>query len=161
MRGLQGMYFTGNRLTRIAPEVFSMTWLRKLQVSQNHITDLPDGIGNLSNLIHLNLSSKRIPVAGRQKAAKPSLRVRFFVDNRLPAYRRASHRCESLIKARIRKNPIAVLPAGFAEMPGTIDITGTRIELNQLSPALRARISTEKAPAGQGCLHRSPATSRA
>lgn len=55
MRGLQGMYFTGNRIARIPP-VFTMSWLRKLQVSRNLLTELPEAIGNLTNLIHLNLS---------------------------------------------------------------------------------------------------------
>ena len=146
MRGLQGMYFTGNRLTRIPPEVFSMTWLRKLQLSRNHITELPDGIGNLSNLIHLNLSSNAISVLPDSIARLTKLRVCDFSDNRITRIPEGFAHVRILYQLRVRNNPITVLPASFSEMPGTIDITGTRIELNQLSPALRAKISTEKPP---------------
>jgi hypothetical protein len=38
------------------------------------------------------------------------------------------------------------LPAGFAAMRATVDITGTKIDLASLPPELRAKISTEKPP---------------
>lgn len=47
---------------------------------------------------------------------------------------------------RVRNNPLTALPAGFATMLATIDITGTNIDPEKLSPEMRARISTEKPP---------------
>ena len=47
---------------------------------------------------------------------------------------------------RVRNNPLTALPAGFATMRATIDITGTNIDPEKLSPEMRARISTEKPP---------------
>lgn len=47
---------------------------------------------------------------------------------------------------RVRNNPLASLPRGFATMRATIDITGTKIDPAALPPELRARISTEKPP---------------
>jgi hypothetical protein len=47
---------------------------------------------------------------------------------------------------RVRNNPLTNLPAGFATMRATIDITGTKIDIEKLPPGLRAKISTEKPP---------------
>jgi hypothetical protein len=47
---------------------------------------------------------------------------------------------------RVRNNPLTTLPAGFAAMRATIDITGTNIDPEKLTPELRAKISTEKPP---------------
>ena len=47
---------------------------------------------------------------------------------------------------RVRNNPLTSLPAGFAAMRATIDITGTKIDPTSLPPELRSRISTEKPP---------------
>jgi Leucine-rich repeat (LRR) protein len=146
MRGLQGMYFTGNRLTRIAPEVFTMTWLRKLQISKNHITELPEAIGNLVNLIHFNVSANEISVLPDSIAKLTKLRVCDLSDNRISHIPEGFGQVRILYQLRVRNNPLTTLPAGFADMPATIDITGTWIEMDRLSPALRARISTEKAP---------------
>lgn len=46
----------------------------------------------------------------------------------------------------VRNNPLTTLPAGFATMRATIDITGTQIDPAKLSPELRARLGTEKPP---------------
>ncbi len=42
--------------------------------------------------------------------------------------------------------PIITLPAGFAAMRATIDITGTQIDPATLPPELRAKINSEKPP---------------
>jgi Leucine-rich repeat (LRR) protein len=146
MRGLQGMYFTGNRIARIPPEVFTMTWLRKLQVSRNRLSELPEAIGNLTNLIHLNLSENAIPGLPDSVARLTKLRVCDFSDNRIARLPEGFGQVRILYQLRVRNNPLTALPAGFEDMPGTIDITGTKIEPGRLSPAMRRRISTEKAP---------------
>lgn len=46
----------------------------------------------------------------------------------------------------VRNNPLTTLPAGFATMRATIDITGTQIDPAKLSPELCARLGTEKPP---------------
>lgn len=44
----------------------------------------------------------------------------------------------------MRDNPLTTLPAGFAAMPGTIEITGKKIRQKYLPQELRAHMSTEK-----------------
>jgi Leucine-rich repeat (LRR) protein len=146
MKALQGMYFTANRIRRIPPEVFTMTWLRKLQVSKNHLTELPEALGNLTNLIHLNLSENEIPALPDSVAKLTKLRVCDFSDNRISRLPEGFGQVKILYQLRVRNNPLTSLPSGFENMPATIDITGTRIDPARLSPAMRAKISTGKAP---------------
>ncbi len=141
---LQGMYFTDNEIAEIPPAVFAMRQLRKLQVSKNRLQEIPAAIGNLTNLIHLNLSDNVITNVPDGVAHLKRLRVCDFSDNRLTRLPEAFGSVKILYQLRVRNNPLTNLPAGFAGMPGTIDITGTRIRTEDLAPELRARISTEK-----------------
>lgn len=72
------------------------------------------------------------------------LRVCDLSGNRLTKLPEAFGRVQILYQLRVRDNPLTTLPAGFVAMPGTIDITGTKIRLEDLSLELRAKISTEK-----------------
>jgi Leucine-rich repeat (LRR) protein len=144
MKGLLGMYFTGNAITEIPAWIFTMRQLKKLQVSKNRLTEVPSGIGKLTNLIHLNLSNNAITALPDSIAALTKLRVCDFSGNQLTRLPEAFGDVRILYQLRVRGNPLTALPAGFARMPGTIDITGTKIRLEDLSPALRARIDTEK-----------------
>ena len=144
MKGLLGMYFTGNHLTEIPAFVYEMTQLRKLQVSKNHVKVIPPEIGRLVNLIHLNLSENDIESLPDSMAKLTKLRVCDLSDNRLVQLPTAFGEVQILYQLRVRNNPLSALPSGFARMPGTIDITGTKIHLEELPPSIRSKISTEK-----------------
>lgn len=144
MKSLQGMYFTENALTEIPPYVCTLRGLRKFQISRNHVKEVPAAFGNLVNLIHLNLADNEIASLPDSMANLTQLRVCELSGNRLTQLPEAFGRVQILYQLRVRNNPLTSLPAGFAAMPGTIDITGTKIRPEDLPPALRARISTEK-----------------
>jgi len=144
MKGLLGIYFTGNNLSAIPPEVFTMSQLRKLQVSKNHIRELPPAIGNLTELIHFNISNNEIEVLPDTIARLTKLRVCDFSDNRITHIPEGFGEVPIMHQLRVCYNPLKALPASFAKMPGTIDITGTQIDLATLPPAIRAKISREK-----------------
>ena len=144
MDSLSGMYFTGNQFNEIPPFVFEMTRLRKLQFSKNHLTVLPPEIGNLSRLIHFNIANNEIEKIPDAIAKLKLLRVCELSDNRISSLPEAFGDVPILYQLRVRNNPLTSLPAGFAAMPGTIDITGTKIDFEKLPPALRARINTQK-----------------
>jgi Leucine-rich repeat (LRR) protein len=144
MKALQGMYFTENALTEIPSYVFTMTRLRKFQISKNHVKEIPAEFGNLVNLIHLNLAENDIAQLPDSMAKLTQLRVCELSDNQLTSLPEAFGRVQILYQLRVRNNPLTTLPAGFAAMPGTIDITGTKIRAEDLPAAIRAKISTEK-----------------
>ncbi len=144
MKSLKGMYFTENRLTEIPVEIYGMKQLRKFQISRNHVKEIPAAFGNLVNLIHLNLAENEIASVPDSFANLTQLRVCDLSGNRLEQLPEAFGRVQILYQLRVRDNPLTTLPAGFAAMPGTIDITGTKIRLKDLPPELRAKISTEK-----------------
>jgi len=144
MRSLQGMYFTENALTEIPAYVFTMTWLRKFQISRNRVREIPPEFGNLVNLIHLNLAENEIASLPDTMANLTQLRVCDLSGNRLTRLPESFGRVQVLYQLRVRDNPLTSLPAGFAAMPGTIDITGTKIRAEELPGDLRARLGTEK-----------------
>lgn len=144
MKSLQGMYFTENQLTEIPPELFAMKQLRKFQISRNHVKEIPAAFGNLVNLIHLNLAENDITSLPDSMANLKQLRVCDLSENRLTNLPEAFGSVQILYQLRVRNNPLTTLPAGFVAMPGTIDITGTKIRVEDLSPELRAKIGTEK-----------------
>ncbi len=144
MKSLQGMYFTSNRLTEIPAPIFTMRGLRKFQISRNQVTEVPAEFGHLVNLIHLNLAENAIARLPDSMANLTQLRVCDLSGNRLVELPEGFGRVQILYQLRVRDNPLTSLPAGFAAMPGTIDITGTKIRVEELPAALRAKISTEK-----------------
>ena len=146
MDGLIAMYFTGNQFTEIPGFVYDMSRLTKLQFSKNQITTLPADIGRMKELRHFSLAGNRIAVLPDAIANLTKLRVCDLSDNRLTALPAVFGRVQIVNQLRVRNNPLSTLPAGFATMRATIDITGTNIDPEKLSPAMRARISTEKPP---------------
>jgi Leucine-rich repeat (LRR) protein len=144
MKGLLGMYWTGNRIPRIPPEVFTMTQLKKLQVSKNLLTEIPAAIGNLTELRHLSLADNQIEVLPPAIARLKRLRVCDFSNNRIRRLPEEFGSVRIVHQLRVCNNPLTTLPAGFAGMPGSIDITGTKIAMESLPPALRAQIGREK-----------------
>ena len=144
MKGLQGLYLTGNHIRELPAALFAMHGLRKLQVSKNLLSAIPPAIGNLTQLIHLNLSENQIGVLPATIANLRELRVCDLSDNRLDELPEGFGRVKILYQLRVRNNPLRTLPPGFAAMPGTIDITGTKIDPATLAPALRTRIDTKK-----------------
>jgi hypothetical protein len=158
MKALQGMYFTENALTEIPSYVYTMTQLRKFQISKNHVQEIPVEFGNLINLIHLNLADNEIARLPDSMAKLTQLRVCELSDNRLTSLPEAFGQVQILYQLRVRNNPLTTLPAGFAAMPGTIDITGTKIRVDDLPAAIRAKISTEKPAVKPKVIVRPPKT---
>jgi Leucine-rich repeat (LRR) protein len=150
MDSLEGMYYTANKFAEIPPFVFQMTRLKKLQFSKNRLTALPDELGNLERLIHFNMSDNQIAAVPESIAKLTRLRVCDLSDNPFTSLPEAFGAVHILYQLRVRNCPITSLPAGFADMPATIDITGTKIDPEKLSPGLRARLDTEKAPKPEG-----------
>ncbi len=146
MDSLVGMYFTANRFEEIPSFVFDMTRLKKLQFSENHIRVLPAEIGNLTELRHFDMSENQIGAIPDTMARLALLRVCDLSNNPFTSLPEVFGQVQIVNQLRVRDCPITSLPAGFETMRATIDITGTKIDPASLSPAMRARINTEKPP---------------
>lgn len=146
MESLEGMYFTANRFTEIPPFVFDMVRLKKLQFSKNGIAVLPPALGNLKELRHFNMAGNRFARIPDTIANLTRLRVCDLSDNPIAELPDSFGRVQIVNQLRVRNTLLTTLPAGFATMRATIDITGSKIDPATLSPALRARLNTEKPP---------------
>ena len=58
---LQGLYLSGNQISVIPAEIFTLVSLRELDLSDNNISMLPPEIAGLVNLRVLNLSDNQVP----------------------------------------------------------------------------------------------------
>lgn len=146
MDSLIAMYFTGNQFTEIPSFVFDMDRLTKLQFSKNRLTSLSADIGKMTGLRHFNIAGNQIAVLPDSIARLTKLRVCDFSDNRIAVLPEGFGAVPIVNQLRVRNNPLTSLPLGFADMRATIDITGTKIDVAALPPALRAKIGTEKPP---------------
>lgn len=146
MPSLEGMYYTANRFSEVPPFVFGMTRLKKMQFSKNAITTLPPELGNLTELRHLNLSNNKIAVVPDSIAKLKKLRVCDLSDNPIARLPEAFGEVPIVNQLRVRNTLLTTLPAGFAAMRATIDVTGSKIDPAKLPPALRAKLDTEKPP---------------
>lgn len=146
MDDLVGMYFTANEFNQIPPFVFQMRRLKKLQFSKNQIRVLPPEIGNLSELRHFNIAGNRISHIPATISQLTRLRVCDLSDNQIRELPKEFGAVQIVNQLRVRNNPLTDLPRGFATMRATIDITGTKIDFDQLPPQIRAKIDTEKPP---------------
>jgi len=72
------------------------------------------------------------------------LRVCVLSDNRIHSLPESFGYVPIMHQLRVCNNPLTALPKGFEQIPGSIDITGTKISLDSLSPALRSKIGREK-----------------
>jgi len=107
---------------------------------------LPAAIGNLKELRHFNVAGNRIAKIPESIANLTRLRVCDLSDNPLLELPEAFGQVRIVNQLRVRNTGITSLPEGFAKMRATIDVTGTKIDPAVLSPAMRARINTEKPP---------------
>jgi len=143
MSNLWAMYWTGNNIAAIPPEVWGMKWLRKFQVSKNRLTSL-DGLESLTELRHLNMADNQLEQLPEDIGNLKLLRVCDFSGNRLRRLPEGFGASPIVHQLRLAGNPLEDLPVGFANMPGSIDVTGTKVDIENLPPALRAKIGTEK-----------------
>ena len=146
MPNLEGMYFTANRFSEIPPFVFNMTRLKKMQFSKNAITTLPAELGNLTQLRHLNLSDNRIGEVPGGISKLTKLRVCDLSDNPIKVLPEEFGKVQIVNQLRVRNTLLTSLPAGFATMRATIDVTGSKIDPATLPAELRAKLDTEKPP---------------
>lgn len=146
LEGLVAVYFTENEFTEIPRLIYEMTWLRKLQFSWNRITKLPADIGRLDELRHFNIAGNRIEVLPDSIARMTKIRVCDFSDNPIRVIPESFGDVGIVNQLRVRNTNLTTLPAGFARMRATIDITGSKIDPARLPASLQAKISTEKPP---------------
>ncbi|WP_437205551.1 leucine-rich repeat domain-containing protein [Planctomicrobium sp. SH664] len=150
MKILEGMYYTSNKFTEIPSFIFEMRKLRKLQFADNDISVLPAEIGNLKELRHFNMAKNRIGEIPETISKLRALKVCDLSDNPFTELPESFGSVPIAYQLRVRNCPITRLPEGFAAMTATIDITGSKIDPQTLSPQLQAKLSTEKASIANG-----------
>lgn len=146
LENLVAVYFTENEFTEIPRLIYEMTWLSKLQFSWNRITELPADIGRLNELRHFNIAGNRIEVLPDSIARMTKIRVCDFSDNPIRVIPESFGDVGIVNQLRIRNTNLTTLPAGFAAMRATIDITGSKIDPARLPASLQAKINVEKPP---------------
>ena len=120
----------GNRLTAIPKEIFQLTNLKELHISDNQITAIPDAIAQLVNLTTLDLNGNQIiaiPDAIAQLANLIELRLD---SNKITVIPDAIAQLANLIELRLDSNKITVIPDSIANLANltTLHLYGNRIK---------------------------------
>ncbi|KAI7893369.1 uncharacterized protein EV154DRAFT_537066 [Mucor mucedo] len=107
-----------NYLTELPEEIACLQHLEQLNVSHNQIEFLPDTIGQLSRLVELNVSHNRLETLATTTVDQLSKLQTFNVSqNKLKELRLTSIHVNSLTSIDLSYNPIAILPAEITQLP--------------------------------------------
>ncbi len=138
----------GNRLTAIPKEIFQLTNLKELHISDNQITAIPDSIANLVNLTTLNLWGNQITAIPDSIAQLANLTWLFLNHNQITAIPDALGNLANLTDLYLFKNQITAIPDAIAQLSnltrlslGGNQITAIPDEIAQLSNLTRLHLS--------------------
>lgn len=71
---------SGRGLTSVPPDVFNMTSLEMLDLSNNELTGLPNELSNLSSLLRLDLRGNAVSVQDLEGIRAKLIGVEILVD---------------------------------------------------------------------------------
>ncbi len=107
----------GERLTRIPSEVFELTQLEVLNLSNNyHLTTLPAAIGRLQNLTSLDLSGNQLTILPDTITRLQNLTSLDLSDNQLTTIPEAITQLQNLTSLHLGGNPLATLPEAITQL---------------------------------------------
>lgn len=147
MKNLKGIYFTHNKISLLPDSLFCLVQLRKLELAQNRITRLPAAIGNLTELMHFNIADNPLGELPVTVSNLKKLRVCDFSRTGISELPQGFAEIPVVHQLRLSGNPhLKKLPVGkgFEQMKGTIEITGTGIDKDDLPPSVQKNISKTK-----------------
>jgi internalin A len=131
------------RLTEIPPEVWEFVWLRELDLSGNHLSEIPEAIGNLRNLVSLNLSSwhtipdrlkiQKLPESLGNLSALTELNISRNQLTTLPEF---LGNLSELKQLNISNNQLADLPESLGNLSSLIELDISKNKLTTLPKSL-------------------------
>ncbi|KAI8646697.1 hypothetical protein BD408DRAFT_409603 [Parasitella parasitica] len=137
---LHEVYLPGRSIYRLSPNMAMLTMIRKLDLSSNHLTELPesigymqnlealsvakngikslpDTIGYLSNLLELDVSFNKLGQVTPCIGYLSKLKTLSFAFNRIKRLPTDVSGLVGLISLDLTGNPLAVLPAEVSKLP--------------------------------------------
>ncbi len=113
----------GNRLTAIPKEIFQLTNLKELHISDNQITAIPDAIANLANLTTLDLTSNEITVIPDEIAQLVNLTTLYLYGNQITAIPDAIANLANLSELNLNSNRITSIPDAIANLANLTELS--------------------------------------
>ncbi|CEP12260.1 hypothetical protein [Parasitella parasitica] len=137
---LHEVYLPGRSIYRLSPNMAMLTMIRKLDLSNNHLTELPESIGYmqnlealsvaknhikslpdtiayLSNLLELDASFNKLEQVTPCIGYLSKLKTLSFAFNRIKHLPTDVSGLVGLISLDLTGNPLAVLPAEISKLP--------------------------------------------
>ena len=121
---------TGIGLTKVPDEVWTLTDLTDLQLSNNKITRIPDDVGNLTELERLGLAGNRLTEIPEGIGGCECLEGLWAHGNLIGRVPDAVGRCERLRHLMLAGNRIRELPASLGDCKylEELSVPGNRLE---------------------------------
>ena len=120
----------GNRLTAIPQEIFQLTNLKELHLSNNQITAIPDAIANLANLTTLSLWENQITAIPDAIANLANLTTLVLSGNQITAIPEAIANLANLTELYLSGNQITAIPDAIANLA---NLTTLSLNSNQIT----------------------------
>ncbi|HLP92323.1 MAG TPA: leucine-rich repeat protein [Nostocaceae cyanobacterium] len=117
------------KLREIPVEVFELTWLTELDLSNNQITSLPEAVTRLQNLSYLNLSDNQITSLPEAITRLQNLSTLDLSDNEITSLPEAIARLQNLSTLYLSNNEITSLPEDIARLQNlsTLGLSNNKI----------------------------------
>lgn len=123
-------YFTPEKLTEIPPELFDLTWLEVLDISNNKIETIPDNIKRLSKLEKLQLRENQITILPVNIGILVCLKEIDLSDNRLTTLPNTFSRLVNLRSLRLINNWLRAVPECISQLSSLLEL---HLSANQIS----------------------------
>ena len=122
--------YSSKKLTQIPDEVFELTHLKKLNLSNNQLTNLPDSVGKLTNLTQLNLSNNQLTNLPKSVVNLTNLARLDLSNNELNNLPQSVVNLINLTQLYLRGNQLNNLPQSVVNLT---NLTRLDLRVNQLT----------------------------
>lgn len=142
---LEELYLTGNNLTAL-PDSFGikLKGLKVLDLSDNKFQRLPDHVGELSNLVYLNVSSNQLNVLPTTLKGLKSLQILNIENNAFRAFPETISELTTLKYLFVQGIPLNKIPPQIAQLSQLTRISLINCRLTEISDELLALKDLER-----------------
>lgn len=111
LSALTELYLGYNNISWLSPKALNgLSQLRRLELNNNELAELPTGIGNLSNLEYLNVSFNQLQTLPSTVSRLAALRVLLLENNKLVTLPMSLGTLDSLERLSLASNPLVSPP---------------------------------------------------
>ncbi|KAK4301948.1 hypothetical protein Pmani_025938 [Petrolisthes manimaculis] len=123
LSSLRELNLSGNKFSRVPPQLYEMVSLRYLYLGSNEITEVLPDIKALQNLQVLHLGGNRLETVPDELGELHQLGALILCDNQLRRLPRVISNLTRLRSLLLHKNNLCCLPVGIVKLRGLMELS--------------------------------------